>query len=64
MIRPLGPFTVRPVRRDTTRRTVSAAAIAEIAATGLNAITPARRAVRPASQPLVPKLRIIGRKPD
>ena len=44
MIRPLAPFTVRPIRQTNVRRTVSAATISEAAAIE-SSITPSRRAI-------------------
>ena len=60
MIRPLAPFTVRPIRQTNVRRTVSAATISEAAAIE-SSITPSRRAIKSSSLTLAPKMRIVGR---
>ena len=59
MIRPLAPFTVRPIRQSNVRRTVSAATITEAAAIE-SSITPSRRPIK-SSLVLSPKIRIVGR---
>ena len=59
MIRPLAPFTVRPIRQSNVRRTVSAATITEAAAIE-SSITQSRRPIK-SSLVLSPKIRIVGR---
>ena len=61
MIRPLAPFTVRPVKHARIRKIVSAATINVLAATLPVPVKAGRRQMKSAGSKLTPSLRVINR---
>lgn len=61
MIRPLAPFTVRPVKHARIRKLIRVATITGVAAEVPAAVKAGRRAIKSPASKLTPALRVINR---
>ena len=61
MMRPLAPFTVRPVKHARIRKLISTATINDVAAELPTAVKAGRRPIKSSVSKLTPALRVINR---